>query len=202
MRSKLRFVMHPDDEAHFAALLLSDEAVQLIDGPRWKTKLPVCSRSLEDIGWYCIIWSPADLPELDARYIESCDDYYCASEYATIQWLRSDLRDSSLTDGRIAISTHYDIDGFPEDSARQVDARFNRLRRFVKKHYVTSVARWYNPSAPFAPAGPNRSANPSNRDKSLWVGPAALAWLQADDRRRIRQFGAGTHAFVETNAGI
>jgi hypothetical protein len=200
MRSQLRFVMHPDDEHDFATFLLSDETVQFIDGPRWKSQSPTCSRTLEHIGWYCIIWSPSDLPELDARFIPTCDDYYCKSEYATIQWLRSELNDSAITDGRIAISTHYDIDGFPATQAKQVDARFNKLRRFVKKHSSNSVARWYDDRFPFAPTGPRRSANPSDPDKSLWVGPAALAWLHADHRRRIKQKASGAQALVESEA--
>ena len=133
MRSQLRFVMHPNDEAAFAAFLLSDATVQFIDGPRWESESPPCSRILEDIGWYCIVWSPSDFTELNARFIPTCNDYYCESEYATIQWLRCELIDSTIADGRIAISTKYDLDGFPEARAKQVDARFSKLRRYVKK---------------------------------------------------------------------
>ena len=40
MRSQLRFVMHPYDEAALMTELLRDPAVLLIDGPRWKSATP------------------------------------------------------------------------------------------------------------------------------------------------------------------
>jgi hypothetical protein len=193
--------MHPEDERDFANVLLSDETIQFIDGPRWKSKAPEYSRKLEDIGWYCIIWSPTDLDPLDSRFVPTCNDYYCESEYATIQWLRCELDNESIIDGRIAISTQGGFGRFSEAQAKQVDARFSKLRRYVKQHYSNSVARWYDDRFPFAPKGPKRSANPSDPDKSLWVGPAALTWLRADKNRRIEQKASGTKAFIDSGAG-
>ena len=47
MRSQIRFVMHPLDEAEFIAKLLEDESVGLIDGPRWPAATPLVTRSLD-----------------------------------------------------------------------------------------------------------------------------------------------------------
>ena len=56
MNSQVRFVMHPDDERDFEQLLLAEESLRFIEGPRWKTKTPPTSRSLVDIhDTYCII---------------------------------------------------------------------------------------------------------------------------------------------------
>lgn len=202
MRSQVCFVMHRDDEARFVAFLQQDECIQFIDGPRWKTKAPNPKRSIDGVGHYCMIWSPNDLEMLKSRYIPECGDFYCESEYATIQWLRSEASDLSLTNGRIAISTDYDLEGFPEAKANQVDARFNRLRRFIKKHYKNSVARWYNEDLPFNSGEAERSANPSLPDKSLWIGPAAMAWLKADESRRIAQNSTKLKAFIQSNSGM
>ena len=49
MRSQIRFVMHPLDEAEFIAQLLEDESVGLIDGPRWPAATPLVTRSLAQI---------------------------------------------------------------------------------------------------------------------------------------------------------
>ncbi|MEM8672074.1 MAG: hypothetical protein AAGG48_31450 [Planctomycetota bacterium] len=174
--------MHPDDECEFASEILSDDSVQLIDGPRWKTKTPETFRTLSNIGTYCVIWSTSDMPELTARYVETCDDWYCQSEYATIQFLRSELQDSILTEGSIAIATLQDA-----PCEQSVEARYKTLRRFIKKRYTNSIVQWCNPQAPLAPARPKRSANPSKPDPQVWVGPHALQWLEADTTRRIKQ---------------
>ena len=106
MRSQLRFIQHPNDEREFVAEILSDNSVQLIDGPRWKAKVPQTFRSLAEIqGNYCIIWSSQDRPALSARYIQTRNDWYCDAEMVTIQFLRSQCIDSIITEGRIAIST-------------------------------------------------------------------------------------------------
>lgn len=184
MRSQLRFVMHPDDEREFAAQILCDADVRLVDGPRWKSSTPDTFRSLEEIsGSYCIIWSTQDRATLAARYVPACDDWYCESEAATIQFLRSRVLGLVVTEGRIAVGT---TDPGTSD-ASGVERRFKALARFCKKHYTNSMVRWSNPTLPFAPARPGRSANPSAPDAQLWVGPHALRWLQEDRGRHIKQ---------------
>lgn len=191
MRSQLRFVMHSKDETAFAAQLLSDESVYLIDGPRWKTATPQTFCSLEEVaGSYCIVWSRQDCATLGARYIPACDDWYCEAESATIQFLRSQTVGSVVTEGRIAVSTLEAGNG----EATGIERRFKGLVRYVKKHYTNSVVRWSNPPLPFAPAGLGRSANPSKPDSQVWVGPNAMQWLQQDQYRCVKQF---IHSLVE-----
>jgi hypothetical protein len=188
MRSQVRFAMHPADESEFERLLITDESIRFIAGPRWKTKSPEASRSLADIdNGYCIIWSKNDIAKLDAEYIPSCDDWYCRSEYATIQFLRSEMDELVITEGRIAVSTNAGAD-FSASSAKNLEKRYGKLRYHIKKTFSNSVIQWRNPTLPYAPAGPNRSANPSKPDPQVWVGPHALHWLQERPDRKIKQF--------------
>ena len=184
MRSQLRFVMHPDDEREFAAQILSEADVFLIDGPRWKSATPALFRSLDAIaGDYCILWSTQDRASLESRYMAKCDDWYCESEQATIQFLRSQVFGPCLTEGRIAVGTT----GADESEAAGVERRFKALARFIKKHYSNAVLCWRNPTLPFAPAGPGRSANPGKPDAQVWVGPHALRWLRQEQGRNVKQ---------------
>jgi hypothetical protein len=179
--------MHPADEREFEELLVSDESIRFIAGPRWKTESPKTSRSLADIDDdYCIIWSTSDIAKLEAEYIPSCDDWYCRSEYATIQFLRSELDELVITEGRIAVSTIHS-DDFPASSAKSLEKRYGNLRNYIKKNFSNSIIQWRNPTVPYAPAGPNRSANPSKPDPQVWVGPHALRWLREGPDRRIKQ---------------
>jgi len=192
MRGELRFIQHSNDERDFAAEILSDDSVQLIDGPRWKAQNPQTFRSMEEIqGHYCIIWSKQDRPSLSARYIQACNDWYCDAEMVTIQFLRSQIVGSIITEGRIAVSTNDVV----EPEAKGVERRFKFLSKFIKKNYMNSVVRWYSPDAPNAPAAADRSANPSKPDPHVWVGPHALRWLCENRIRRVRQFtNAGAYA--------
>jgi len=147
MRSQLRFVMHPDDEREFGAAILDGSSLTLIDGPRWPKSRPQTHRSLDSIGPYCILWSSAEIPELDAEFIPSCGDWYCRSEGSTIQFLRSQLLGSFLTEGRIAIA----MDGEPPMVARSVERRYRRLSRFIKQRYRNRMLRWRNPPSPRHP---------------------------------------------------
>lgn len=177
--------MHSIDERDFAAHALAEDGVYLVDGPRWKTASPVTHRSIEEVaGNYCIIWSIHDRPSLSARYVPNCDDWYCDAESATIQFLRSQVVDTVITEGRIAIGTSH----ASETEAAGVERRFRSLARFVKKRYTNSMIRWCNPALPLGPAIRGRSANPSKPDPQVWVGPHAMRWLQEDLDRRIKQF--------------
>jgi hypothetical protein len=187
VRSQLRFVMHPDDECPLVADLLRDPAVLLVDGPRWKAATPPITRDLSAVGRYGIIWSPEDLPVLPAEFIPTCNDWYCRGEYATIQFLRSQVTGTVITEGRFAIST----EAAQKITAANVERRYGVLRRAVQKTYTSSVVRWRNPNLLETAGTPSRSANPSKPDRSLWVGPVAMAWLAADAARRIKQAPRG-----------
>jgi len=186
VNSQVLFIMHDDDERAFELELLAEPGLQFVDGPRWPTSTPPTFRSLTALrGSYCILWAPADLEVLEAQYIEQVGDWYCKSESATIQFLRSEHVGGVLTEGRIAVST---ADALSPTAAAAIAARYKRLRRYIQKHYRNKVLRWCNPTLPLLPAGPGRSANPGKPDAQLWVGPHALEWLRQDDSHRIKQF--------------
>ncbi len=105
MNASIRFVMHADDEAVLVRELLRDPSVCFVDGPRWPAALPATTRDLAQVGSYCIVWSTADLPVLASEYMPKCNDWYCRSEPATIQFLRSRGDPNSLSEGRLAIAT-------------------------------------------------------------------------------------------------
>lgn len=201
MKSQVRFVMHPDDESEFAHLLVRDESIRFIAGPRWKTEAPISARSLTDIASnYCIIWSISDIPEMKAEYIPACNDWYCRSEYATIQLLRSEIDEIVITEGRIAVSTAPEHD-FPASSVKNLEKRYSNLRKYIRTHYSNSIVQWRNPLAPYAPAGPNRSANPGKPDPQVWVGPHALRWLRERSDRKIKQMRQSIVEAVLINSG-
>jgi hypothetical protein len=182
--------MHPEDEAALVTELLGDHAVLFVDGPRWKAATPPTTRDISAIGSYCIIWSPADLPQLSAEFIPAHNDWYCQDENYTIQFLRCKMTETLIAEGRFAIST-----GPAEDNvAANVERRYKILCRTIKRTYRNSVVQWRNPRLPEAPAGPSRSANPGEPDRSLWVGPAAMTWMAGHADRRVKTFLTG---FVE-----
>ncbi len=150
--------------------LLRDPAVLLIDGPRWKSATPPTTRNISAVGDYCIIWSPEDLSELGADFIPTCNDWYFRTAYATIQFLRCEITETVITEGRLAISTG----AASKETAANVERRYKLLSRSIKKTYVNSVVRWRNPEP----------------DRSLWVGPTAMTWLAGVAARRIKIFPA------------
>jgi hypothetical protein len=187
MHSQVRFVMDPDDEREFEQLLLAEESIRFIEGPRWKTKTPLTSRSLADIhSNYCIIWSPKDIAKLKAEYIPTCNDLYCRSEYATIYFWRSEIDGLVITEGHISVSTRRTAD-FPASSAKNVEKRYVMLRSHIKKTFSHSMLQWRS-SEPVEPGGPEGSANPSKPDPHVWIGPHALRWLRERSDRRVKQF--------------
>jgi hypothetical protein len=187
MNSQVRFVMHPDDEREFEQLLLANESIRFIEGPRWKTETPLTSSSLADIhDNYCIIWSPNDIAKLKAEYIPTCNDWYCRSEHATIYFNRSEIDGSVITEGQISVSTTRTAD-FPASRAKNVEKRYVMLRSHIKKTYSNSVLQW-RWSEPVEPGGPENSAEPGKPDPHVWVGPHALRWLRERSDRRVKQF--------------
>jgi hypothetical protein len=186
MRSQLRFVMHADDELQFERELLAESHLQFIDGPRWPDASPKTFRTLARVGHHCLLWSPLDLANLSADEVGP-GAWCCRSGQATIQFLRSEQCDTFLTEGRIAINTEASAP-FEPGGAAALDKRYKRLRTSIKKTYANNLVHWFNPTSVAAPASKERSANPSKADEQVWLGPHALAWLQQDDQRRIKQF--------------
>ncbi|WP_412065938.1 hypothetical protein [Rhizobium sp. SYY.PMSO] len=189
LNSQVRLIQHPEDEREFANAVLAEDAVRLINGPRWSTEEPQTFRSISAIaGNYCIIWSPQDRAKLSARYIPAQNDWYCDAEMVTIQFLRSQLIASTIIEGRIAISTTH----AEAAEAKGVERRFKALSRFIKKRYLNSVLCWYSPDNPIGPATSERTANPSAPDSHVWVGPHALHWLNQNRNRHVKQFMTST----------
>jgi hypothetical protein len=83
-----------------------------------------------------------------------------------------------------------------QDDRSKVERRYKLLCRTIKKTYVNSIVRWRNPNRPEAPAGPGRSANPSEPDRSLWVGPAAMTWLLGEPQRCIQPFAGAVQGTI------
>ena len=185
MNSEVRFAMQSDDEREFEQLLVSDESIRFAAGYRWKSETPTTSRLLADMGdQHCIICSIGDIGKLKAEYYRG--DWCFRSHYATIQFLRSEVDGAVITEGRIAVSTVPSRE-FTAARLKSVEKRYLNLRKYFRTHYSNSVIQWRNPTVPYAPAGPNRSANPSKPDPQVWVGPHALRWLRERPDRRIKQ---------------
>jgi hypothetical protein len=180
MGKQLRFIMDHNDEEAFVAQALQTGNVRFIDGPRWKSPKPVASLSISTFGWYVIIWSPDDLAELSAEYIPSCNDWYCQSEIATLQFLRSQYPGGDVVEGRIAVNVPSgEVCPFPG-----VRKRFATLSRFIKKTYVNNAIFWqYADEASNLEILQRRGGY--QPDASLWIGPGAQAWLRADPNRHV-----------------
>jgi hypothetical protein len=173
--------MHPHDEAVLVRELLRDPAVLFIDGPRWKTVTPPATRDFSAIGSYCIIWSPEDLRELAAEFIPRANDWYCRSEHATIQLIRSRMGEGFLSEGRLAVSTA----AASEQTAANVERRYKLLCRLIKKTYTNGVIQW----------------RPRQADRSLWVGPAAMDWLANDHARYVSAIAGAAKGRIGSGEG-
>jgi hypothetical protein len=89
-----------------------------------------------------------------------------------------------IAEGRLAINTSSE----QNDVVRAVEKRYRSLRAFVKKRYRNGMLQWRNPDCPKGPEADGRSANPSKADNALWIGPAAVHWLQEEPTmRKVKQ---------------
>lgn len=195
MKSQIRFVMHPKDEATFFDVCLDGADIFLIDGLRWKQSVPTCFRSLNDIiGNNCLIWSIQDSAALQARYVPECRDWYCEDEFLTVQFLRSQLIDQVLTEGRLAINTS----GASDTQTKAISRRFRSYASYIKREYSNAIIQWFNPnllqiSSSLTTTG-RATVNPSEPDLQMWVGPHARDWLSQSLEHRVKQF---TSSLVE-----
>ena len=189
MRSSINFVMHPDDEAEFARVVMSEHGTVFVDGPRWRSPEPPIVSDLQEADSYLMIWNPSETVPLTTKHYnnDGTESWYCQNQFVTIQFLRSGLQDGEppfLFTGRIAANTTDQCKTlYDAASAPSVEKRYNALRKQIKKTYTNSVLIWQDRTLP-------RSAtNPGKPDASLWVGPHALPWLRADPMiRRVQQF--------------
>ena len=180
--------MHPKDEIDFINFALEDKSVSLINGPRWPNEKPLTTRSLNSINsYYCIIWSKTDFPHTYSKFIPERGDWYCESEYATIQFLRSEATETELTVGRLAVGTNYRDEHFLDEHAKAIEKRFRLYSKYIKKIFLNSIAYWYNSKSHTPLSNPIPPDVLGKPDKNLWVGPYALKWLENNNERRIRQ---------------
>lgn len=185
MRSQLRFIMHPDDERDFVSHVLSDDRTFLID-ERSGNPAPLL-RSIE-----AIAGSVCSILRLPSGTAPNGAGGNGAPGTKKIQFLRSQIVGTLITEGSIAIATG------PDGEAAGVERHYKSLSKFIKARYANAILRWYNPDLPFAPASPGHSANPSKPDPQVWVGPSVHLWLAEDPERRIRQhWSYGAMAFLE-----
>jgi hypothetical protein len=163
MRSQVRFFMNAADERRFADWIVEEPDTVLVNGPLWESAaVPVIEPlQLASAESYLMIWNKAEVPRLRAKRMA---DYWEAyNDSATIQFLRSRLWDGSiLTEGRIAISSENE----------GIQRRYKRLRRIIQQTCRNEVVCWLHPGVP------ESAKNPSEPDRSVWVGAGALRWLR------------------------
>jgi hypothetical protein len=101
-----------------------------------------------------------------------------------------------IAEGRLAISTSSERN----DAVRAVEKRYRSLRAFMKKRYRNGMLQWRNPNFSLDPVG-GQSANPSKADNALWIGPAAVHWLQEEPTMRTvkQDFDAPVEAVMTLN---
>lgn len=171
MRSQVRFFMDAADEQRFVDAIVAESDTFLINGPHWNSsRVPLVDpRRLAGAESYLMIWNKKEVPRLRAK---NMGDYWEAyNDSTTIQYLRSVLWDQAiLTEGRIAIAT--------DDP--QIEGRYKRLRKVIKQICKNGVVCWYSPNSP------KTEKNPSKPDRSVWIGPGALRWLQSSERHKFK----------------
>ena len=190
--------MHPDDERSFVDFLLQEEAVQFVDGPRWPTSAPPTTREISSLSSnYCIVWAKTDIKRLRAQFMRDCGDWYCSSEQATIQFLRSEMFESNVvTEGRIAVGTpSVPTKGFPVEGIERLERRYKLARKYIQSNFRNSALAWYSSNHPRRKEG-SKWINPSEPDKQVWLGPIAEAWLRADTSRKLQQHYGGSDAIL------
>lgn len=172
MQSQVRFFMDALDERRFVEAILEEPHTFLINGPHWKSSAAplVSTQDLPRADSYLMIWNKAEIPRLRAKKMNGYWEAY--NDAKTIQFLRSQLWDDAiLTEGRIAVATD---DG-------DIGRRFKRLRRVIQQVFRNEIVCWIHPSMP------RTEKNPSPPDRSVWVGPGALAWFSSKAGRKLKQ---------------
>lgn len=188
MRSDLRFVMHPEDEAEFVRIITSEAGTILVDGPKWYQPRPPIIQNIQTAGNYLMIWNPSETPELVGTHYQKEEKqwWYCNNEFLTIQFIRSGFQfeEPFLFEGRIAVCTSAkDNTSFHAASAAAVERRFKGLRQRIKKHYTNRLIIWQNLALP------RSKTHPSKPDPCVWVGPKAVQWLEEQPKQRwVQQF--------------
>lgn len=183
MRSQVRFIMHPDDEADFVRIITAEPGIVFVNGPNWSTPGPPIMTDFAKPDSYLMIWNPTETPKLIGTHFRNGDEEWwnCKNEFLTLQFLRSGFQHGEpfLLEGSVSVgTTDQDKSFFHKPSAPAVDERFKTLRKFIRKTYTTKVIIWQPLDSP-------RSKTKRNiPDTSLWVGLHAMKWLRQKRRKR------------------
>ena len=107
----------------------------------------------------------------------------------SIQFLRSQRFDSTLTAGRIALeTTGLDSDSLVAESNLELERIYRQLRRWLQKRYTNDLVA-YNESLP-----PDQRT--VVRYPRFWLAPYARSWLLNHSNAVLRQFRTGTVVFA------
>lgn len=107
----------------------------------------------------------------------------------SIQFLRSQRFDSTLTAGRIALATTgLDGESLVPESASELERLYRQLRRWLQKRYTNDLVAF------------NESFPPEHRKTvrypSVWLAPHARSWLVSHSDAELRQFHTGFVVFI------
>jgi hypothetical protein len=178
--------MDAADERRFVDTIVEEPDTLLVNGPHWQSSaVPVVEpQDLAGAGSYLMIWNKTEIPRLRVKKVPGYWEAY--NDSTTVQFLRSELWDESiLTEGRIAIATD-DV---------QIERGYRRLRRVIHRSFRNEIVRWFHSGAA------KGAKNPSEPDRSVWVGPGAVAWLLGKVGRKFKQDRAAlTEAIVCTDS--
>ena len=165
MAFQVSFVMHPDDERLFLG--------GLVQTARWIVAL---DRN-------AVAWQPLDPDEISSNGPEivhlARPEWLGSSSMPTerVQFWRSRLSETVLTQGRLAVSLPDIEANMREESGAK--AEVSRMGKQLRHSYVNRILAWRQDGAT------NEVEVP---DARTWVGPSARSWLGLDRDRCVKQF--------------
>jgi hypothetical protein len=122
-----------------------------------------------------------------------CDIAALTCSLGSIQFLRSQRFDCTLTAGRIALATTgLDGESLVPESASELERIYRQLRRWLQKRYTNDLVA-YSESLP-----PEKRK--VVRYPSFWLAPHARSWLLNHSDAVLRQFRNGTVVFTPSSS--
>lgn len=177
MRGQITFIMHPKDEKEFVSYILSKGFVIITD-QRFKTKQPPVEDDIQNIeSNHCYLCYEQFLPLIKTEYIPSCNDYTLRNISSLIQFLRSEIKDNIITEGRIAIMTtdKYTKEIYNPKTNRVLEKYFKDFRNWIKKSYKNNQNLVWDNGVKLGTS------------KFEWFSPKAIDWLKTNKNRLIKQ---------------
>jgi hypothetical protein len=155
VRSQIITLMAPEDEAEFLRFVFERPTVYAIPNVRNPTADVPRTRdagALKDT--QCMLWDTAILRRPKVKYIAAAKDYYLESDESLIQFLRSPVKNGSITTGRIAVAA----------TAPAMVAWYKALVRWIKAHFTNNFVY----TSDFKP-------EVGSRERMVWAGRHAIA---------------------------